>query len=1059
MALTVSSSDPVELLHRDVLRWIHARGWRTLRPAQLEAIKPVLDGTADVIISAPTAGGKTEAAFLPIASRLVHERDRGQLRSGVHVLCVSPLKALINDQHQRLEALCEHLEIPVHRWHGDVPASAKKRLRQSPSGIVLITPESVEALLLSLGAGAEQFLGGLRYLVVDELHSFIGTERGAQLQSLMHRAERSIGRRVPRIALSATLAEPLIAREFLRPSNGETVHYICPPSTLHHHVRVFGHQRMDPAQAVEDQEPSDLVAVSEQLFTRFRGRHHLVFANARSDVELFADRLATLCHERRVPQEFFPHHGNLSKEEREFVEQRLKTPATPTTAVCTSTLEMGIDIGAVHAVGQIGPPPGVAGLRQRMGRSGRDGGVPTLEVHVAEDALTAQTNPIDELRTGLVQTVAMIELMNDGWLEPPDLGDLHLSTLIQQVLSVVAQHGGASARALHTTLCVEGPFQRITPDIFTALLRAMGSADLLVQGADGLLLPGGLGDRIVNHYSFYTAFHTAQEFRVAARARTLGTLPMDRPLRPGGLLIFAGRRWRILDINFRQKVVQVEPSSGGRPPRFRGGGPMVADEVRRRMRAIYLGDHQPSWLDDQAAALLEQGRYAFHRFALADTPYIDRGSETLVLPWRGDKIMNTLAVLFSLHGLEVAQDGVALTVAGASAKSLRQLLADLAGGPIADPYELALAVPAKAADKYDPYLSDDLLTRAYAARALDVPNAWSALRDISQLQGPASDLGDLNAPEAELAAGPVRIGSTPLVVLDLETTGLNPEHDRIVEIAIVKLSPQAVIESRWDTLVNPLRSPGPTEIHGLTATDLAEAPTFADIADQIIEHLAGAVVVAHNAEFDIEFLRAELRRLGADPPAWPILCTLRCSYQLGRAGSRRLADLCANEGLRHTNAHSALGDADATARLLSVYLRRARAAAMEFNDLGIEGPIEVAEGPTSAAPPPRMSKRRAEPAPGTPLSRAPSSGDPRVDSYLELLDRVVADQAVRDDEVAQLHRMALTHAFSPELLHQVHTRYMNDLRQNSSLGERADQIEHALRTVQTLPRSTRVANR
>ena len=724
---TSSASDPALRLHRGVLRWIHGRGWTGLRPAQAEAVDTVLAGARDVIISAPTAGGKTEAAFFPICSRLAQERDDSGAPGGVEVLYVSPLKALINDQYDRLELLCRDLDVPVHRWHGDVPASAKLRIRRNPAGIVIITPESLEALFVTAGPDVARILGGLRYIVVDELHAFLGTERGMQLQSLLHRAETVIGRRVPRIALSATLADPTAAQDFLRPGEADQVRYICPSGPTAIRLRVYGHRRRNPDTATPDQEASDLVAISEQIFHGTRGSDHLVFANSRGAVETYTDRLARLAERHRVPNEFFAHHGNLATEEREHVEARLKGPM-PTTAVCTSTLEMGVDIGSVDSVIQVGPPPGVAALRQRLGRSGRRGGRSVLVVHISESELDARSSLVDELRPRLVQTVAMIELMGERYLEQPDPTHPHLSTLVQQILSVVAQQGGASAVALHTLLCRRGPFRSVPSTMFADLLRAMGAADLLQQGADGLLLAGGRGDRMINHYSFYTAFHTPEEFRLVHGSRTLGTLPVDRPIQVNSLLLFAGRRWRAADVDADQRLIQVVPACGGRPEFAGGGGPSVADEVRRRMRDLYTATRVAPWLDGDAVDLLGEGRAAFARYELAHTAMVECGRETVVLPWRGDKIMNTLAVLLQACEVAVELDGVALSVDGCSAAHLQALFADLAARPEPDAHQLAVAVPVKELDKHDHFLGEDLLAHSCAARLLDVPGAWAALR-------------------------------------------------------------------------------------------------------------------------------------------------------------------------------------------------------------------------------------------------------------------------------------------------------------------------------------------
>ncbi|MEN6305469.1 MAG: DEAD/DEAH box helicase, partial [Armatimonadia bacterium] len=193
-------------------RWVYSRGWSKLRDIQEQAVVPILAGE-DVIIAAPTAAGKTEAAYLPICSSIV-----GEETTGLNVLHVSPLKALINDQYRRLEDLCADLEVPVHKWHGDVAQSKKQSVVREPAGILLITPESLEAMFVVRGQQLPRLFASLRYVVVDELHVFLDTERGQQLQSLLHRLELVLRRHVPRIGLSATLGDMQLAAKYLRPT-------------------------------------------------------------------------------------------------------------------------------------------------------------------------------------------------------------------------------------------------------------------------------------------------------------------------------------------------------------------------------------------------------------------------------------------------------------------------------------------------------------------------------------------------------------------------------------------------------------------------------------------------------------------------------------------------------------------------------------------------------------------------------------------------------------------------------------------------------------------------
>jgi ATP-dependent Lhr-like helicase len=407
------------------------------------------------------------------------------------------------------------------------------------------------------------------------------------------------------------------------------------------------------------------------------------------------------------------------------------------TAICTSTLELGIDIGSVHSIAQVGAPLTVSSLRQRLGRSGRRPGQPAvLRVYISEAERREHAPPPDALRGELFQTVAMVELLLAAWYEPPHTAGLHLSTLIQQILSVLAQHGGLRADRLYQMLCGHGPFTNIDQAAFVTLLRDLGRHNLIQQDPQGILMPGGKGDRILNHYSFYAAFQTSQDYRLVANGRTIGTLPVERPILPGTLLIFDGRRWRVLTIDLDQRVIQLTASGAGQPPTFPGNGGEAADEVRRTMRALYLSQEIPRYLDDTAKQLLSEGREVFHRFGHAQQQIFGWNGETLLFPWAGDRVMNTMLVTLTRHGLTAGQDGLCLTVKGTTPMELWELVQELAATPPPDPIDLASSVRVKIRDKYDRYLGDDLLNMAYAARALDVPSTWRLLRELASLKPP-----------------------------------------------------------------------------------------------------------------------------------------------------------------------------------------------------------------------------------------------------------------------------------------------------------------------------------
>lgn len=732
------TSSGFQRLHPGVQKWIWQQKWPSLRPIQEQAIPPILNGKKDVIISAATAGGKTEAAFLPIFSRLMEETG-----AGVGALCVSPLKALINDQFRRLSEIGELLEITVTPWHGDIDPGRKKRLLKQPNGILIITPESLEALFVRHGPDMAAVFQGLNYLVIDELHAFIGSERGKQLQSLIHRVEQVIRRRIPLIGLSATIGDMELAAKFLRPAKVEQVNLILSEEEGQEiQVQVRGYRKVEPnlekdLNLDQEEEPNetgdsqDEMDIAAHLFRVLRGDTNLIFINSRTEVESYTDRLRRLSEQQRVPNEFLPHHGSLSKDIREEAEQALKSDR-PTNVICTTTLEMGIDVGAVKSIAQVGPPFSVSSTRQRLGRSGRKGGDPAIiRFYISEPEVTPTTSQSDTLHPALVQTIAIVNLMVfERWCEPPIVTKLHLSTLIQQVLSLIAQYGGVNALQLYQVLCQTGAFRQVSQEMFIKLLRQLGAKDLIQQTHDGVLLLGLKGEQLVNHYSFYTAFKTPEEYRIVTRGKTLGTLPIDSPLFEGMFMIFAGRRWKVLSVDAERKVVDVVRAAAGRVPKFSGENGFIHDKIRQEMSRIYSSDDSPVFLDRTAIDLLQEGRENFFRLALDNRYLVRDGKHTLLFCWMGSQVVNTICLLLRTQGLDVGIDGIAILVRDVSPERLMEQLEGLVEmGPV-DPVELAAIVEDKITEKHDCFLDEELLSWNYASSYLATDRAWETLKKI-----------------------------------------------------------------------------------------------------------------------------------------------------------------------------------------------------------------------------------------------------------------------------------------------------------------------------------------
>ncbi len=493
----------------------------------------------------------------------------------------------------------------------------------------------------------KQAFSSVAYIVIDEFHAFIGSERGVQLLSLLNRIDHVLGCRVnpiPRVALSATLGELEKVPEMLRPDKRlpcVTVTDSNSMATLQVQVKGYLERVIQNEEELQSSAEHDVCA---DIFRLCRGDSHLVFANSRKRTESIAATLSDMCEEQIVPNEFFPHHGSLAKELREVLESRLQKGNLPTTAVCTMTLELGIDIGKVKSVIQVTPPHSVSSLRQRMGRSGRRDSPSVLRMLITENELTVSSSIVDHLRLQLVQSMAMIRLMiSKQWFEPADSRQMHYSTLLHQILAITAQWGGVRADQLWSQLCQTGPFRNVDLNDFKSLLKHMGACGLLTQLASGEMVVGAEGEKLTNHYTFlcrvqYTRrvphYHRKQNPWNSACGLPTATRPTHH------------LRWAALESDRdrdREKVIYVEATKGGQPPQFSGGGMSVHDAVRQEMLAIYregdyriaIGSKKVDYADTAARNLFAEGCSNFQRFKLQNECFITSGQHCYVIPSDG----------------------------------------------------------------------------------------------------------------------------------------------------------------------------------------------------------------------------------------------------------------------------------------------------------------------------------------------------------------------------------------------------------------------------------------
>jgi ATP-dependent Lhr-like helicase len=653
----------------------------------------------------------------------------------VQALYISPLKALINDQFRRLEDLCAHAEIPVHRWHGDVSATDKARLRRSPGGVLLITPESLESQFVNYDRFLRRIYAGLRFVVIDELHAFLDSVRGIHLRSLLARLRIAVEVSPRMFGLSATLGDFGPVRSFLCPEAPETVKVI-EDTDQQKELRVGLKAYIDVSEPGEghglesERAPgpiysgaAGLSAIAQDVAQRFSEGSNLVFCNSRRQTELLADKLRQIAeqeHWRRNP--FLLHHGSLSRDLREDTERELKS-GHPVTAICTSTLEMGIDIGSIRAVGQVGPTWSVSSLVQRLGRSGRrDGEAQALRLYTIDDPLNRHSSLTQRLYPELIRAIALLELHRERWLEPPENDRFHFSTCVHQIFSICRQTGGTLAARLHDVLCQRGAFRKIEPGQFAALLRSLAAHDLIEQIPTGELILAPAGERIVESYEFYAAFASQIEFRVEYDGQQIGLLAQDCIPAVGEFLLFAGRRWRVDMIDHGSKLVAVTPAKGWKQPRFNGGIGGLHAAVMQRMRRILSEDSGYPYLNTTAMQLLAEARQTFACSGLLRGNLIAGPGVIEWYPWNGSRVLLTLELCAKADGIKTERDILCLRYREISPAEFATHKTKLAGGEFTLEQIVMLYTDLQR-DRFDEYVPPALLQTACISEMLDLAGA------------------------------------------------------------------------------------------------------------------------------------------------------------------------------------------------------------------------------------------------------------------------------------------------------------------------------------------------
>ncbi len=717
--------------------YIYRSGWQTLRAVQNAAGDAIFGTEDNVLLTASTASGKTEAAFFPILTLLEENPS-----ASVGVLYIAPLKALINDQFGRLNELCEEQGIPVYRWHGDVPQTQKRRLLLHPAGILQITPESLESLMINKHMEIPSLFGDLRFIVIDEIHSLLRGDRGWQTFCLIERLCRTAGCSPRRVGLSATIGNPEEAGRFLAAGSGRGT--VIPKFdggrdvwrlSMEHFFNTApqaGDGEILLAELPEPEAPTDKAPKAADpgvgyIFEHTRGKKCLVFTNSREECETVCQQLRQYCEANREPDRFLIHHGNLSASYRESAEEEMKDDDSLLSVCATATLELGIDIGRLERAFQIDAPFTVSGFLQRMGRTGRRGDPSEMWFVMREDHPEPRAMLPDYLPWRMIQGIALVQLyIEERFVEPPRTERLPYSLLYHQTMSILASCGEMTPAELASRVLPLNCFRRITQDDFRTLLRHLLEIDHISRTENGGLIVGLAGERVVNNYKFYAVFQENLEYTVRAGSEELGTIVKPPPA--GDKIAIAGRVWVVDEVDHKKRTVYCTLVKGNIPAYFGDVAGDIHTRILERMRAVLEEETQYPYLMRHAVCRLAEAREVYQKSGMAEKPLISLGGKMWALfPWLGSYAFLALERFLKircgrrlgLKGLNPARPYSLQFTMQVSEAEFYRIVAEEAVQDF-DPMELVYPKEVPVFEKYDEFVPETLIRKGFALGVLDI---------------------------------------------------------------------------------------------------------------------------------------------------------------------------------------------------------------------------------------------------------------------------------------------------------------------------------------------------
>jgi len=608
---------------------VNTLGWSTLRPTQLAAIPPIHAG-AHCLLLAPTAGGKTEAAAIPILSRMLKESW-----PGTSVLYICPIKALLNNLEHRLTHYAGLVGRTVEVWHGDVSQSRKKKALKEAPDILLTTPESLEAMLISVRVDRPTWFGNLCAVIVDELHAFAADDRGWHMRSVLHRLDQYLDRPLQRIGLSATVSNPVELLDWFAPV-GER----C----------VVGSASVSTDADVTIDHVGSLENAATIIARLHRGEKRLVFCDSRSS----AEQLSSMLRGKGIRT--YVSHASLSASERRQAEAAFGEEKD-CVIVATSTLELGIDVGDLDRVIQIDSPSTVSSFLQRMGRTGRRSGG-------RRNCLFLTTN-----QDAFMLALGVTNLWCKAWVEAARPPDEPWPIAAQQILVATLERGEWPVHELVSLLA--RCFPELPGNGFKSLVDHLVEHAYL-DGAEGLVRIGPRTEREYGrgrYRDLLASFSGAQLLTARFGSAEIGyidptALTGEDPQRH---ILLAGRSWLVKEIEWSKRVVWLEPAKEGGKARWMGGARSLSREVCQGIRAA-LADGAPDGVHLSQRAKIELASLTDELSVSPDASLLSTldGEKARTWTFAGTKENRTYARTAASGGMRVKFDALSVQAPAAA---------------------------------------------------------------------------------------------------------------------------------------------------------------------------------------------------------------------------------------------------------------------------------------------------------------------------------------------------------------------------------------------------------